>query len=160
MLSRRCNVSSSAPTVLPVAARWDDLDRLFRELSSDFPFMTARLPVANGQSRAWFPPLNIHEADGKLVVEAEIPGVDPKEIEITVEGNVLTLSGEKKEESQQKEKNYHYTERRFGSFQRSVELPVEVDPDNVTAEYTGGILKVTLARTGAEKPRKISVNVK
>lgn len=153
MLTRRSNVT-------PVLARWDDLDRLFRELSGDFPFLAARMQNGGNVEGGWFPALNVHDEGASIVVEAEIPGVDAKDFEITVKGNLLTISGEKKESSEKKEKNYHYTERRFGSFQRIVELPAEVDSEKVAAEYEKGVLKITLAKTGKEQPRKISVSVK
>ncbi len=104
-----------------------------------------------------FPALNVWEEGDTLYAEAEIPGVDPKEIEIEVVDNVLTLRGEKKSEHVEEGAGFHYTERRYGGFNRSIELPTSVDSDKVSAEYKNGVLKVTLPKHPELKPKRIAV---
>ena len=101
--------------------------------------------------------LNLAESDNDVTVTAELPGVDPKDIDIDVSGNALTIRGEKKEEREDKKKNYHYVERSYGSFHRSVQLPSSVDPSNVDATYKNGVLTVTLAKHAEAKPKRITV---
>jgi HSP20 family protein len=100
---------------------------------------------------------DLAETDDEVVVRAEMPGVDPKDVEINVTGNTLSISGEKKEEHEDKQRNYHYVERQFGSFQRTVQLPAYVDPDKVEATFKNGVLTVTVAKKPDAKPRKIKV---
>ena len=97
------------------------------------------------------------ENDNAYIVTAELPGIDPKDIDISLEGNVLTLRGEKKEESEKKDKNYHRVERRYGSFVRSLTLPAEVNADKIEADYRNGLLEVTLPKSETVKPKKITV---
>jgi len=140
------------PTTLPSLRREiDDLfDRFLRE-----PFGTGLSQMFGG----WTAGLrtDLAESDDEVVVRAEMPGVDPKEVEISVTGNALTISGEKKEEHEDKRRNYHYVERQFGSFHRSVQLPAYVDPDKVDATFKNGVLTVTIAKKPDAKPRKIKV---
>ena len=116
-------------------------------------------PFNGGSLRApgLFPALNVWEDGDCLYAEAEIPGVDPKEIEIEVVDNVLTLRGEKKSEREEEGKGFHYVERRYGGFNRSIELPTSVDSEKVSAEYKNGVLTVHMPKVEAAKPRKIAV---
>jgi HSP20 family protein len=108
----------------------------------------------------WAPALDVAETDQVVTVRAEIPGVDPNEIDITVTGDRLTISGEKKEASERKEKDYFHRESRYGSFSRTVQLPVGVDPQQVNAQYDNGVLTVTLQKTPAAVAKKIPVKTK
>ncbi len=104
------------------------------------------------------PPLDVAENDREITLRAELPGVDPKDLDISITGNVLTLSGRKSAQSEQRGENYYHSERRFGAFRRSVPLPTSVDPDRVDAEYARGVLTIRLHKT-AEKPvRRIPVS--
>jgi len=105
-------------------------------------------------------PLNIREEKDAYHVEAELPGVKLEDISITLDGNVLTFSGEKKEEKEEKEGGYHRVERRFGSFSRSVELPDYADPEKVTAEYADGVLSIRIGKSEKAAPKKIEVRKK
>ena len=102
---------------------------------------------------------DLSETDHEVVVRAEIPGVDPKDVEISVTGDMLTISGEKKQEHEEKQRDYHYAERQFGSFHRSIQLPSYVDQDKVDAAFRNGVLTVTIAKKPEAQPRKIKVNV-
>jgi len=105
------------------------------------------------------PAVNTWKDDDKAVVEAEIPGVDPKDVDISVSGRTLTITGERKAEELKDEERYHYKERWHGSFQRSFELPYAIDQTKIEAAYKDGILTVTLPRAKADKPRKIEVTL-
>ncbi|MEJ2071800.1 MAG: Hsp20/alpha crystallin family protein [Syntrophobacterales bacterium] len=89
------------------------------------------------------PAVDIKETDTEIVVKAEVPGIDAKEINISVTGEVLTIKGEKKSEKEEKEENYHLVERSYGSFSRSLVLPAAVDLDKIEAKYDKGVLTVT-----------------
>ena len=126
------------------------LSRLFEGFDRPFNGDSLRMP-------GLFPALNVREDDDCLYAEAEIPGVDPKEIEIEVVGNVLTLRGEKKHEREEEGKGFHCVERRYGEFNRSIELPTTVDSEKVSAEYKNGVLTVTLPKHPESKPKRIAI---
>ena len=126
---------------------WDLFDRLF----DDFGW-----PTVFTEARAWSPPLDISETENELVLKLEVPGMDKKDINIIVSKGVLTVTGEKKTEKEENE-TYHCTERCYGSFARSIYLPDDVDTDKVDATFKDGVLKITLPRSEAAKPKKIEV---
>jgi HSP20 family protein len=105
----------------------------------------------------WAPKLNVSETKDAMVVTAEMPGVDPKELEIVLTGDLLTLKGEKEKETVEKEERYHRVERTHGAFLRTVRLPVAVDGSRVTATSKNGVLVVTLPKTPASKGTMIPV---
>jgi len=105
----------------------------------------------------WTPALDVSESDDAVLVHAEIPGIDPKEIEISVVGDTLTLRGEKKDETEQKGRNYHRVERRYGAFTRSLALPASVDPDKVEATARQGVLAIRLPKREEAKARRIEI---
>jgi len=107
----------------------------------------------------WSPSLDISETKDKLIVITELAGVDPKEVNISISGNVLTIKGEKKEEKEEKDENYHLMERSYGSFSRSVRLPAEVEQDKVKANCKNGVLKITLPKSAKSKAKEIKVSV-
>ena len=108
---------------------------------------------------SWAPAVDIYEQDGNIVLKAELPGVDPKAVDIRLENNTLTLRGERKLDQEVKEDNYHRVERSYGSFSRSFTLPTVVDQGNIKAEYRDGVLKLTLPKREEAKPRQIQINV-
>jgi HSP20 family protein len=103
------------------------------------------------------PAVDVKETDDQVVVKAEIPGIDAKDINISVTGDVLTIKGEKKSEREEKEENYHLVERSYGSFSRSLVLPGAVDIDNIEAVYDKGVLTVTCPKKEAVKPKAIEI---
>ena len=103
------------------------------------------------------PSLDLSETDGSLEVRMDIPGMEAKEIDIQVHANVLTVSGERKDEREEQGKTYHRIERRVGAFSRSVTLPCPVKEDAVDAQYKNGILTIKLPKTEEAKARKINV---
>jgi HSP20 family protein len=103
------------------------------------------------------PSLDLAETDGAIEVRVDMPGMEAKDIDIQVNGNLLTISGERKEEREEKGKTYHRIERRTGSYSRSMTLPCPVNEEAVDAQYKNGILTVTLPKTEEAKSRKIAV---
>ena len=109
--------------------------------------------------RPWTPGVDIVETSDELVVKADVPGVDLKDIDIRIENGTLTLKGERKFEKADKANGYHRIERSYGAFARSFALPDTVDPDKVRADFKDGVLTVTLAKKELAKPRTIKVEV-
>ena len=130
-----------------------ELDRLFdRFFDMDLP-STREFFGEND----WFPSLDISEGKNEITVKAEIPGVEAKDIDIALDGKRLTIKGEKKQEKEEKDSNYHRIERSYGYFNRSVDLPVEVDPEKVEASYKKGVLKITMKKSKESETKKIDV---
>jgi HSP20 family protein len=103
------------------------------------------------------PAVDVKETPEAVVVKAEVPGMDAKEINISVTGEVLTIKGEKKSEREEQEENYHLVERSFGSFSRSLTLPAAVDLDKIEAKYDNGVLTITCPKKEAVKPKAIEI---
>jgi len=110
-------------------------------------------------TRTWAPPVDIYEDGDNLVLKAELPGINPDEVEIRVENNTLYLKGERKFEKEVKEQSYHRVERTYGTFTRSFSLPNSVDPDKVAADYKDGVLTLTMPKKEEAKPKTIKINV-
>ena len=105
------------------------------------------------------PRLDMHEEKDALVVRAELPGIKKEDLDVSLDGDMLTIKAEKKEEEVAEEATYHTTERRFGYYSRSVSLPVHVDADKVAAAFKDGILEIKLPKTEEAKPRHIEVKL-
>jgi HSP20 family protein len=103
------------------------------------------------------PAVDVKELPEAIVVKAEVPGIDAKEINIAVTGDILTIKGEKKSEREEKEANYHLVERSYGSFSRAIKLPAVVDLDKIDAKYDQGVLTVTCPKKEAVKPKSIEI---
>jgi HSP20 family protein len=110
-------------------------------------------------TRTWAPPVDIFENENSLVLKADVPGVDPRDVEIKVENGMLYLHGERKFEKEVKEENYHRVERSYGSFARSFSLPSSIDAEKVTAEYKDGQLVLTMPKREEAKPKTIKISV-
>jgi HSP20 family protein len=111
-------------------------------------------------SRPWTPAVDIFETENELVLKADIPDVDPKNVGIQLENGTLTLKGERKFENEQKNgKGFHRIERSYGSFVRAFSLPDTVDGDKVKADYKNGVLTITLQKKEVAKPKTISVEI-
>lgn len=117
-------------------------------------------PAAVATAGDLLPPLDVAETPEMYVVKAELPGVDLKDIDISVTGNMLTIKGDKHEEKEEKGKTWHRVERSYGSFCRSVTLPVAVKADKIEAESKDGLLTVTVPKSVEALPKKISVKPK
>jgi HSP20 family protein len=107
----------------------------------------------------FIPPVNIFEDEQTINIEAEVPGIQEKDLDISLENNVLTISGERKLENEEKKENFHRIERSYGRFTRSFTLPPTVDAENVNAEFNNGVLKITLNKREEAKPKQIKIGV-
>jgi HSP20 family protein len=109
---------------------------------------------------AWQPPVDIYEDENSVIIKAELPDVDQKDIEVKIEDNTLVLRGERKQDQTIKKENYHRIERFYGSFQRSFALPLTIDREKVKASCDKGILTIILPKREETKPKQINVEVK
>jgi len=133
----------------------EEMDRLFeRTFGRTVPARRA-VPVVRG----WAPVVDMFERENEVIVRAEIPGMSKEDIDISVLGNILIISGERKTEEEVKEDDYYCCERSYGSFQRDISLPQGVDAENIKASYKNGILEVVLPKKEEAKPKKIEVAV-
>lgn len=133
-----------------------EMNRLFDEFRQNLGFSTHPWTEALTE---YATKVDVKDNDNRVVVTMEIPGVDMKDIELSMRGDGLVVKGEKKEEKEEKEKGYYRIERTYGSFYRMIPIPCEVDRDNVEATYKDGVLKVTLPKTKEtlQNEKKISV---
>ena len=107
-----------------------------------------------------FPRIDVKETKKQVLVSAELPGLEAKDLDIRVADNVLTLRGEKKEESKHEGENYYHTECVYGSFNRSISLPGEVESDNVKAEFKNGVLKISMTKKPEEQRKVKKIDIK
>jgi HSP20 family protein len=107
----------------------------------------------------WAPAVDIYEDEQSIVLKADVPDIDPKDVDIRIEDNVLFLRGERKFDKEVKEDNFHRIERAYGSFARSFALPHTVASDQINAEYKNGVLKITMPKREESKPKQIKVTV-
>jgi len=146
---------------MATVTRWDPFqDALsLREAMSQLMEESFVQPTAAQGGKKFVPALDLSETADGYLVEAALPGVKPEDVEITVENNVLTIKGETRQEVDDKQRNFHRVERRFGSFQRTIGLPTTVKADAIQASLTNGVLRLEIPKAEEVKPRKISVNV-
>jgi HSP20 family protein len=133
----------------PFSSLQREMDRVFSDFSRQFgePF----------GDRALAPKLDIAESDGEITVTAELPGVEQKDVEVTVRDDILTIRGEKKAEKETKEKDYHLVERSYGSFNRVLRLPPGVDAEKVRASIDKGVLTIVLPKAAQSQPKKVEI---
>ena len=135
---------------------WREMDQLQREMN--------RLFDASSRERAFtapsYPAINIWTNDDGQLISAEMPGVNPEDIDIDVTGDALSISGERKPDRVVKDAHYHRRERSYGSFSRTIQLPFMVDTSKVEASFKNGVLMISLPRAEADKPKKITIKSK
>jgi HSP20 family protein len=131
----------------------DRMNRIFRESfgpeGSDEALTTSNFA----------PPVDVYEDEHNITLKIEVPGIDEQDVNVTIENNTLTVRGERRFEKDEKEENFHRVERMYGSFTRSFTLPNTVDPEQVSAHYEKGVLKIRLSKKAEAKPKLIKVNV-
>lgn len=130
---------------------WSEMSRLSQEMDR---LLSGSAHISQA---GVFPPLNLYDDGESVIVRAEIPGVNPKDLEINATVNSLTIKGERKWTEAEEKASFHRRERGHGTFSRSINLPQEVDPDKVQANYKLGVLEVMLPKAEATKPRKIQI---
>ncbi|RKX31091.1 MAG: Hsp20/alpha crystallin family protein [Verrucomicrobia bacterium] len=129
-----------------------EIDRLFDEFLEDFG-PSLRWPSLRRRGRTWgvmVPNVDVSETDQEIEVKADLPGLDEKDIEVTLDENVLTIRGEKKEEREDRRRDYYLMERAYGSFERAIPLPGNIDAGGITARFRNGVLTVRIPKTGQE----------
>lgn len=165
---------AAQPATWPEWPQFGDLrhqiDRLFDDFTTGygaFPFGRRWLDLAPSRRAGRttpmsFPPMDVAEHEREYVITAELPGMDEKAVEISVANDVLTIKGEKQEEKEERKKDYYLSERRFGSFERSFQIPQGVDAAKIDASFQKGVLTVTLPKTESaqQQQRKIEVKTK
>jgi len=120
-------------------------------------FNDLELPDVFGEEGMLVPAFDISETEKEYMITGEIPGIDAKELDITLLDGILTVKGEKRQEKEDKDENYHRVERHYGSFQRNFRIPEKVKTDKLDATYKGGVLKLTLPKAEASEAKKIEV---
>ena len=136
-----------------------DFERMRKEMDR---FWDSFVPAAlkrTDDSGEWFPFFDVSETKNEIVVKAEVPGMDPKGIDISLSDGTLTIKGEKKQGREEKEEDYHLVERHYGSFIRSIMLPPEVKQDKINASYKNGVLKVVLPKSEGARKKEVKIKV-
>jgi len=144
--------------------RWEpvrELSSLQNEMNRVFnTFFDAPTPGGNGGTlRRWVPAMDLVETDDHFVLRADLPGLSEDDVDVTLENDVLTVSGQRKAETETREKGYYRVERASGSFRRSLSLPEGVDPDAIEANFDKGVLEVRIPKPEQRKPRKVAITV-
>lgn len=127
----------------------DFFDRFFSEPVSSIPELFSE--------RSWYPNVDVSEGKRDIIVRAEIPGVDKEGIDLSLDGRLLTICGEKKQEKEESDEHYHRVESSFGFYKRTIELPADVDESKVDARYKNGVLKIKLKKVKETGTRKIKI---
>ena len=133
-----------------------DMERMFEDFSREWGWSP---PAAPGAGMATAPRLDVSETETELKIEAELPGVDEKDVEVVLTNDRLTIKGEKKHEKEEKKKDYHLVERPSGSFARTVGLPFDADPEQVKASFANGVLTVTLPKPPEVKAKEKKIQI-
>ncbi|MFZ0087983.1 MAG: Hsp20/alpha crystallin family protein [Solirubrobacteraceae bacterium] len=143
--------------------RWEpvrELGTIQNEMNRLFNSFFDTPTPANGQAlRRWLPAMDLVETEGSFVLRADLPGLSESDVNIELDDNVLTISGERKAEHEERAAGYYRVERSFGSFRRSLTLPEGVDPESVRASFDNGVLEVTVPKPEQRTPRKVQISV-
>jgi len=131
-----------------------------KELDSFLNRFLRETPAAGAFSEEWLPSVDISETKKNFIVKAELPGLDVRDVSVSLSGDVLIVKGEKKKEEEEKDEHHHYIERYSGSFQRSFQLPTPVKGENVEATFDKGVLRITIPKTEEAEKKKIEIKVK
>jgi HSP20 family protein len=137
-----------------------DISPLRKEMEDLFSSFFGEPMLPKFLSREWMPSADITETKDKLLVKVELPGLEAKDVNVTISEDLLTIKGEKKSEQEEKDEHHHFVERYYGSFQRSFRLPVSVQTEKIEASFEKGILKIMLPKTEEAKKKEIEIKVK
>jgi len=135
---------------------FSEMDDMVKRMWYGFPFHNLQEDMDIG----WSPRLDVSETENRLEVVADLPGMEKKDISVSLEDNLLTIKGERKEERESKEKQYHTIERRSGSFYRAIRLPIEVEKDKVEANFKDGVLTLRLPKSKEAKRKVAQIEIK
>jgi len=139
----------------PLTRLRSEVDRLFQ----DFPYRMPAFQFGRLAGAMPFPAVQMSETDKAYKLSVEIPGMDPKDVDVTVADGMLVIKGEKKEEREEKEKDYLYSERSFGSFERRIELPAAADPEKIKAKSKDGVLQITIGKNAKAEQNKRRIEI-
>lgn len=141
--------------------RWSPADDLFDIQDNINKVFGNYLSARGGQAKVigWMPPVDITESENEFLIKADIPGMKKEDIKISLDENTLAISGERKEEKEEKGKNFVKKEKVFGSFMRSFALPHSVDAKGIKASYKEGVLSVNVPKSEESKPREIKIDI-
>jgi HSP20 family protein len=141
-------------------APFSDFDRMRREMDRLWDsFVDGTVERRAKEESVWLPSVDVSETKNDLVIKAELPGMDPKDIDITLSDGHLMIKGQKKHEKEEKDEDYHFVERSYGSFVRAVHLPKEVKHDKINASYKNGVLKIVLPKSEEAKTKEVKIKV-
>jgi len=121
-------------------------------------FFGEGIPLS-GRDSIWTPALDVEENENEFLVIADLPGLEQKDISVKMSGDTLTIKGERKEEREERKKNYHVVERSSGRFLRTLSIPVPIDTEKISADYKQGVLRITLPKKPENRPKEIQVKV-
>lgn len=141
---------SAAPNI------FSDMDDMVKNMWFGFPFHELQEDMDIG----WSPRVDMSETDNGLEIVADLPGMEKKDVNVTLEDNLLTIKGERKEEKENKDKHFHTIERRSGSFYRAVRLPIEVEAKAVEAAFKNGVLTLRLPKSKEAKQKTVQIDIK
>lgn len=149
---------------MPAIVRWDpfkEIGTLQERMNRIFDEVWGRRPRAEEDylSSAWIPAVDVRETRDALEIQVEVPGIDPKEVQLAVENGVLIIKGSRNFEKATEGETYHRVERAYGSFERSFTLPTNVDPEKIKANYRHGVLYLTLSKREEAKPKSIAIHI-
>ena len=139
---------------------WGEMSTLQNRINHLFsePFFRGGSEDDELRMGAWLPAVDMFDDDDKIVIKAELPGMDKKDISVDIENRVLTLSGKRNYDNEVKEENYYRRERAYGSFKRAFNLPADVDSDQINADFKDGVLKIEIPKPEEHKPKQITVH--
>ena len=145
------------PMLTPAVRLRSEINRVFDDLLGS-PFTNRSLFGENMSALEWAPALDVHETDNDFVINVELPGIDPKDVELTIDNNVLTVRGEKRtERKEDDQRRFHIVERTYGQFIRSFRLPKDVDESKIEANFEHGVLTVAIPKTALPQPKRIAI---
>jgi HSP20 family protein len=158
ILRRKGERGALAPRSREGSGPINDLNRIRQEINRIFEDPLALLARGTSFFEGWEPSLDVYEDPDKITVRAELPGMEKENINVSLEGNTLTIAGERKHEEERKEGNTFRSERFFGRFQRSVTLPQPVDVNRLQANYKDGVLSIVCPKSEEAKPKQIQIS--
>lgn len=147
-------------TLVPWVRRSENMFEGFRQEMNDLVKRFFPSPASEGKGgvvATWEPRCDVEENDKEIVVKVDLPGVDPKDMDISISDNMMVVRGEKKEEKEEKKKNYHRVERFVGEFYRAIDLPSGTDPEKIAAVSANGTVTITIPKKPGTQPKKIPV---
>ena len=140
--------------------RWEPRRSLTRDFFDDF-FTMMETPSRNQRSwfdgGRWAPAVDLVDKQDKLLAKVELPGVDKKDVKLSLNNNILTIQGEMNKEEETKNEDYYYRERAYGTYSRNISLPTEIDKEKIKAKFKNGILEITMPKKPEVKPKEITV---